>query len=70
LREDIRSEIACTTPWDRNDVQTTLEKDAYHVSIPDFDIATQGTSIVNAIEMACDAIGLMGIGMAYFTFHG
>lgn len=39
------------------------EKDGYYVSIPDFDIATQGTSIVNAIEMARDAIGLMGIDM-------
>lgn len=39
------------------------EKDGYYVSIPDFDIATQGTSIVNSIEMARDAIGLMGIDM-------
>ncbi|HOM03112.1 MAG TPA: type II toxin-antitoxin system HicB family antitoxin [Acetivibrio sp.] len=39
------------------------EKDGYYVSIPDFDIATQGTSVVNAIEMARDAIGLMGIDM-------
>jgi len=37
------------------------EKDGYYVSIPDFNIATQGTSIVNSIEMARDAIGLMGI---------
>src|SRR5690606_23946162 len=35
----------------------------YYVSIPDFDIATQGTSIVNAIEMARDAIGLVGVDM-------
>ncbi len=39
------------------------EKDSYYVSIPDFDIATQGTSIVDGIEMARDAIGLMGIDM-------
>lgn len=39
------------------------EKDGYYVSIPDFDIATQGTSIVDSIEMARDAIGLMGIDM-------
>lgn len=31
--------------------------------IPDFDINTQGESIANAIEMARDAIGLMGIDM-------
>jgi predicted RNase H-like HicB family nuclease len=39
------------------------EKDGYYVSIPDFDIATQGTSIADAISMARDAIGLMGIDM-------
>ncbi len=39
------------------------EKDGYYVSIPDFGIATQGKSMVNAIEMARDAIGLMGIDM-------
>lgn len=41
----------------------TEEKDGYYVSIPDFDIATQGTSIADAIAMARDAIGLMGIDM-------
>jgi len=35
----------------------------YYVSIPDFDIATQGKDIPNAIYMARDAIGLMGIDM-------
>jgi predicted RNase H-like HicB family nuclease len=39
------------------------EKDSYYVSIPDFDIATQGTSIADSITMARDAIGLMGIDM-------
>lgn len=39
------------------------EKDSYYVSIPDFDIATQGTSIADSIAMARDAIGLMGIDM-------
>lgn len=33
----------------------------YYVEIPDFDIATQGDSIADAMEMARDAIGLMGI---------
>ena len=33
------------------------------VYIPDFNINTQGTDYANAIEMARDAIGLMGIDM-------
>lgn len=33
------------------------------VYIPDFNINTQGTDIANAIEMARDAIGIMGIDM-------
>lgn len=33
----------------------------YYVEIPDFDIATQGDSVADAMEMARDAIGLMGI---------
>ena len=33
----------------------------YYVEIPDFDIATQGESVPDAMEMARDAIGLMGI---------
>ena len=38
--------------------------DSYVVTyIPDFDINTQGTDIPDAIEMARDAIGLMGIDM-------
>ena len=36
------------------------ESDGYFVSIPDFGIATQGESIPDAMEMARDAIGLMG----------
>lgn len=35
--------------------------DGYYVEIPDFDIGTQGSSIADAMEMARDAIGLMGI---------
>lgn len=35
----------------------------YVVYIPDFDINTQGDSVAEAIEMARDAIGLMGIDM-------
>ena len=40
-----------------------LEKtdDGYYVKIPDFGIGTQGETIVDAMEMARDAIGLMGI---------
>ena len=33
------------------------------VFIPDFNINTQGTDFANAIEMARDAIGIMGIDM-------
>jgi len=33
------------------------------VYVPDFEINTQGTDYANAIEMARDAIGLMGIDM-------
>lgn len=33
------------------------------VYVPDFDINTQGTDYADAIEMARDAIGLMGIDM-------
>lgn len=36
---------------------------SYHVRIPDFDISTQGDSVLDAIRMARDAIGLMGIDM-------
>lgn len=35
--------------------------DGYYVEIPDFDSGTQGDSIVDAIEMARDVIGLLGI---------
>lgn len=37
--------------------------DGYYVEIPDFDCGTQGNSIADAMEMARDAIGLMGIDM-------
>ena len=37
------------------------ESDGFYVEIPDFDIATQGEDIADAMEMARDAIGLMGI---------
>jgi predicted RNase H-like HicB family nuclease len=39
------------------------KEDGYYVSIPDFDIATQGNDIPGAIYMARDAIGLIGIDM-------
>ena len=35
--------------------------DGYYVNIPDFDSGTQGESIADAMEMARDAIGLLGI---------
>ena len=35
----------------------------YFVEIPDFEIATQGNSVADSMEMARDAIGLMGIDM-------
>lgn len=41
----------------------TKEKDGCYVRIPDFDSATQGENIADAIVMARDAIGLMGIDM-------
>ncbi|MEE3333390.1 MAG: type II toxin-antitoxin system HicB family antitoxin [Ruminococcus sp.] len=41
----------------------TPDKDGYVVYIPDFDINTQGSDLTEAIEMARDAIGLMGIDM-------
>ena len=37
------------------------EKDGYFVSIPDFDMNTQGKDSADAIFMARDAIALMGI---------
>lgn len=37
------------------------DKDGYIVDIPDFAIGTQGDSLAEAMEMARDAIGLMGI---------
>ncbi len=39
----------------------TPDETGYSVYIPDFDIGTQGEDLANAIEMARDAIGLMGI---------
>lgn len=35
--------------------------DGYFVKIPDFDSSTQGDSIADAMEMARDVIGLLGI---------
>lgn len=39
----------------------TKEADGYIVNIPDFDIMTQGESIADSIDMARDAISLMGV---------
>ena len=39
------------------------DKDGYYVEIPDFDVGTQGETIAEAMEMARDAIGIMGIDM-------
>ncbi len=41
----------------------THEDAGYSVYIPDFDANTQGKDLPDAIEMARDAIGLMGIDM-------
>lgn len=41
----------------------TQGKEHIIVYIPDFDINTQGTDIPDAIEMARDAIGIVGIDM-------
>lgn len=41
----------------------TKENDGYIVFVPDFNINTEGESITDSIEMARDAIGLMGIDM-------
>lgn len=38
-------------------------KEDFLVYVPDMDIYTEGKSMLNAIEMARDAIGLKGIGM-------
>lgn len=37
------------------------EPDGYLVKIPDFDIMTQGEDIADAIDMARDAISIMGV---------
>ena len=39
----------------------TPAESGYVVYVPDFDINTEGDSIANAIEMAADAISLVGI---------
>lgn len=39
------------------------EAEGFTVYVPDFDINTQGYSLAEAIEMARDAIGIMGIDM-------
>lgn len=41
----------------------TPEEIGFTVYIPDFDINTQGDDLTEAIEMARDAIGIMGIDM-------
>lgn len=41
----------------------TKQKDGYTVYVPDMDIDTQGDNFAEAIEMARDAIGIMGIDM-------
>ena len=43
----------------------TPTSEGYVVDIPDFEIGTQGKSIADAMEMARDAIGLMGIDMEH-----
>ncbi len=43
--------------------QTNDKKDTVLIEVPDFEILTEGLGMVNAIEMARDAIGLSGITM-------
>ncbi len=40
-----------------------MSEGGYAVWVPDMDISTQGADLAEAIEMARDAIGLMGIDM-------
>ena len=44
-------------------IVNSKEDDGYYVEIPDFDMATQGEDIADAMAMARDAIGIMGIDM-------
>lgn len=44
-------------------VFTYTGEDGYVAHVPDMDIDTQGATLAEAIEMARDAIGLMGIDM-------
>ncbi len=39
----------------------TADGDWYLVDIPDFDISTQGEGLADAIDMARDAVNLMGV---------
>lgn len=39
----------------------TPDKNGFVVYVPDFDINTEGTTLAEAIEMARDAIGIVGI---------
>lgn len=41
--------------------QTNDKKNTVLIEVPDFEILTEGFGLVNAIEMARDAIGLSGI---------
>ncbi len=47
----------------RYPVVLTPDKSGFTVYIPDFDIYTQGETLDSALQMAGDAIGLMGIDM-------
>ena len=42
-------------------ILSNSEDDGYTVYIPDFDSGTQGCNLGDAIEMAADAIGMLGI---------
>lgn len=44
-------------------VFTEVEQGGYVAHVPDMDIDTQGADLADAIEMARDAIGIMGIDM-------
>ena len=44
-------------------IQLIPEKKGFTVYVPDFEINTEGEDLTDALEMARDAIGLMGIDM-------
>lgn len=42
-------------------ILTPCEEGGYSVFVPDFEVNTQGEDVAEAIDMACDAIGMCGV---------